>query len=312
MNYNPILPFKSAHFNTLFRKLFVDYTVNFDRVRIDTPDSDFIDIDFSRVDSKKVILIVHGLEGSSNSKYVLSNTLYFNKKGYDVCAINLRGCSGEPNLLYVSYHSGKTDDLDLVVRYLEDKYSEIIIVGYSLGGNISLKYAGESGSSINSKISKVIGVSVPVDLKSSSIELAKKNNYIYNNAFMVELKEKLRYKVKKFNIDISEKQISSIKSFNDFDGIYTSVAHGFKDAEDYWKKSSSKQFIPEIKVPSLLINAKDDTFLGENCYPIKEAQENPFFNIYAPKYGGHVGFNNSFNKSKNFWIEENVLEFINQ
>lgn len=269
-------------------------------------------MDFSKVNSRKVIILVHGLEGSSNSKYILSNTQFFNNAGYDICAINLRGCSGEPNNLYISYHSGKTDDLDLVVKYLEDKYEEIIILGYSLGGNITLKYTGEKGSSISSIVKNIVAVSVPVDLKDSSVELAKRKNYIYNSAFMTELKAKLKAKVERFDIDISEEKINKVSTFNDFDNIYTSVAHGFKDAEDYWKKSSSRQFIPEIKVPTLLINAKDDTFLGEKCYPVIEAKNNSYFNLYIPKYGGHVGFNVSFNQKNNFWLEQNILKFIQQ
>jgi len=310
MRYDPILPFKSAHFNTLYRKVLTSSTIAYRRKRIITTDKDFIDLDFSKVNSNKLIIIVHGLEGSSKSKYVISNSFYFNKKGFDVCAINMRGCSGEPNNLYISYHSGKTDDVDFIIKSVKNDYDKIFLLGYSLGGNIVLKYTGEMGTTIESKIIKSIGVSVPTDLKSSSIELAKTKNYMYNYAFMKELKEKLKYKVKKFNIDIPNQIIDNIKNFNQFDDVYTSVAHGFKDAEDYWRKSSSKQFIPGIKIPSLLINAADDTFLGDACYPINEAKNNSFFTLEIPKYGGHVGFNVSFNKNKNFWLEKRILKFI--
>jgi len=310
MIYTPVLPFKNAHFNTIYRKVFTNPEVEYNRKRVFTPDNDFLDIDFSKVNSSKVIVIVHGLEGSSKSKYVLSNTVYFNRQGYDVCAMNMRGCSGEPNLLYSSYHSGKTDDLALVVDNILSQYDEIYILGYSLGGNIVLKYAGENGDGLDKRIKKAIGVSVPVDLKSSSIELAKRKNFIYNYMFMKEMNEKLKVRVKKFGINISEEEIKKIKSFNQFDDIYTSVAHGFKDAEDYWKRNSSKQFLTSIRIPSLLLNAADDTFLGEGSYPFEEAKANRFLELEVPKYGGHVGFNVSFDSNKNYWLEKRILNFI--
>lgn len=310
MIYYPILPFKNAHFNTIFRKAFTNYNLKFSRERIFTPDDDFIDLDFSKVNSNKIIVLNHGLEGSSNSKYILSNTIYFNKKGYDICAINMRGCSGIANKLYSSYHSGKTDDMGLIVDFVSRQYDEVYLIGYSLGGNIVLKYVGENGSKISPKIKKAIGVSVPVDLKNSSIELAKKKNFVYNYMFMKEMKEKLKERVVKFGIDISIETIDEINNFNQFDNIYTSKAHGFEDAEDYWKKNSSKQFIPDIKIPSLLLNALDDTFLGEDCYPEKEANSNSLFTLETPKYGGHVGFNVSLNQNKNYWLEKRILKFI--
>ncbi len=310
MEYNPVLLFRNAHFNTIYRKAFTNPTVDYNRERLITPDDDFLDLDFSKVNSNKIIIIVHGLEGSSKSKYVLSNTKYFNKNGYDVCAMNMRGCSGEPNSLYSSYHSGKTDDLGLIIDEISGQYEDIYLLGYSLGGNIVLKYTGENDSALNKKIKKSIGISVPVDLKSAAVELAKKKNYIYNYMFMKEMKEKLRSRVKRFGVDISLEKINRIKNFNEFDNIYTSVAHGFKDAEDYWRKNSSKQFLEQIKIPTLLLNAADDTFLGENCYPFAEAKYTRFLTLEVPKYGGHVGFNVSFKSEKNHWLEKRILNFI--
>ncbi len=310
MIYHPILPFRNAHFNTIYRKAFTSYRVLYKRKRLITDDEDFIDIDISTVDSNKIFIIVHGLEGSSKSKYILSNTEFFNKNGFDVCAMNMRGCSGESNKLYSSYHSGKTDDLDLVVDFISKKYDIIYLLGYSLGGNIVMKYTGEKSNTINRSIKKSIGVSVPVDLKSSSVELAKTKNFLYNYMFMKEMKTKLKERVIRFGIDIDMTTINSINNFNRFDDIYTSVAHGFKDAEDYWVKNSSKQFLTSIRIPSLLINASDDTFLGKGCYPYEEAKLNKYFTLEVPIYGGHVGFNVSFNHKKNFWLEKRILKFI--
>lgn len=310
MDYSPILPFKCTDFNTVFRTVFTNPSVSFERKRVFTPDNDFIDLDFSKVNSKKLFILIHGLEGSSRSKYIRSNAIYFNSIGYDICAMNLRGCSGEPNLLFSSYHSGKTDDLDFVIKNIERDYDEIFLLGYSLGGNLVTKYTGEKGETINSKIKNSIAISVPVDLKSSSVQLAKKRNWIYQSLFMKDLKYKLIKKISQFSIsDIDPKDVNSLKNFKQYDDIYTSKAHGFIDAEDYWKRNSCKQFIHNIKIPSLMINASDDSFLGKECYPIEEAKSNPFFTLDIPKYGGHVGFNVSFDKN-NYWLEKRIIEFI--
>ena len=311
MKYQPKFPFKSGHFNTIYRKAFTNHIVNFKRERLYTSDNDFLDLDFSKVNSSKLVIIIHGLEGSSRSRYVQSNTVYFNKQGYDVCVMNLRGCSGELNHLYSSYHSGKTDDLDFIIKNVENNYLQIFLIGYSLGGNIVTKYTGEQRDLINTKIKKVVAVSVPCDLASSAVELAKPKNWYYQHLFMKDMNAKLRVKIKRFpEYGVTLDQINKIKTFNQFDNIYTSIAHGFKDAKDYWKKNSSKQFIKDIRVKTLMLNASDDSFLGKGCYPIKEAKTNPFFILEISKHGGHVGFNTSFNKNKNFWLEKRIMEFI--
>ncbi len=309
MLYQPPFIFKSGHFNTIFRTLFTFPKLEYNRKRINTPDNDFIDLDFIYTGSNKLIIIVHGLEGSSFSKYVLSNTLTFKSNHYDVCAVNLRGCGGEPNMLYSSYHSGKTEDLDIIINNIENNYEEIFLIGYSLGGNLVTKYGGEKAGSINSKIKKIIAVSTPVDLMDSAYELSKYKNYFYNQLFLKSLKNKLRLKLEKFpECGISIRDISKISSLKQFDDIYTSVAHGFDDAIDYWIKNSSKQFIPYIKIPILMLNALDDPFLGKKCYP--ESEKNKYFTLETPKFGGHVGFNIAFDSKKNKWLEKRILFFI--
>lgn len=309
MIYRPSFIFKSGHFNTVFRTLFVFPKYKYFRKRINTPDNDFIDLDLACSGSKKLIIIVHGLEGSSSSKYVLSNVINFEKEQYDICAINLRGCSGEPNMLYSSYHSGKTDDLDLIINNIEVDYEEIYLLGYSLGGNLVTKYGGEKSDAINSKIKAIIAVSTPADLMNSALEISKPKNYLYNQLFLKSLKNKLRQKINKFpRCGISHRDLENISSLKQFDDIYTSAAHGFEDAEDYWKKNSCKQFISGLKVPTLMINAIDDPFIGKKCYPYSE--KNNFFTLETPRYGGHVGFNVSFDSLKNNWLEKRILHFI--
>lgn len=311
--YKPQLLFKSKHFNTVYRTIFSHYEVKFQRKRLETNDSDFLDLDFSMVNSHKIAILIHGLEGSSNSNYIKSLTKVLNSNQIDIVALNLRGCSGEPNRLLSSYHSGKTDDLAHVISFLENQYSynEIHIIGYSLGGNITLKYLGENGNNLSAKIKSAVTISVPCDLKESSKAISKFWNAMYMQRFLISLKQKTLIKLQQFpNSFLNKKSIENARNFYDFDNLYTAPAHGFKDANEYWKKSSSKQFIPNIKIPTLLITSFDDPFLSESCFPLKEARENNHFNLEITKYGGHVGFNSNFFLENGLWLENRIAQFL--
>jgi len=217
-----------------------------------------------------------------------------NAQGWDAVAMNQRGCSGEPNRLYSSYHSGKTDDIQLVVEYLlEEKYKQIYLVGYSLGGNIMLKYAGEQGRSIPSQIIGVAGISVPCDLAGSAQELRSGGiNYLYLNRLLKQLKSKAITKKARFSeAAYSNADIRACRNFEAFDDLYTAPAHGYKDAADYYSKCSSAQFIPSIRIPAYIINALDDPFLSISCYPVEESAINRHWVVCeTPRHGGHVGF----------------------
>ncbi len=309
--YNPSWLFKNKHFNTAFRTLFSDQSVSYKRERIELIDGDFIDLDVSTVNSDKVVIAIHGLEGSSKSSYILSLTNVLNHHGYDVVAINLRGCSGEQNRLISSYHSGKTDDLDNVIQHIDNQYNykEFNVVGYSLGGNLTLKYMGEE--KVFSKVKTAVGVSVPCSLKDSSMQMNLLSNRIYLNRFLETLEKKTLEKLEKFpDSFLSKASIKSIKNFKDFDDVYTAPAHGFLDAEDYYKKSSSKSYLPKIKTPTLLITSLDDPFYSNASYPFDEAKSNEYFFMEATKYGGHVGFGNYLNSTLNTWCEYRILSFL--
>ena len=312
-SYKPTLLFKNKHFNTVYRTFFNNYNVNFRRERLELIDGDFMDLDISSVNSEKVVVAIHGLEGSSNSTYILSLCKVLNQHNFDVIAMNLRGCSGESNRLLSSYHSGKTEDLDFIIQHLIKKYNynDINIVGYSLGGNLTFKYIAEQEDS--SKIRSAVGVSVPCDLKTSALQMNTFSNTLYLQMFLKSLKKKALQKSIEFpDSFLTKASITAIKNFKDFDDIYTAPAHGFKNAEDYWANSSCKQYIPSIKIPTLLITAFDDPFLGPACYPIKEAEANDYFFTEATKYGGHVGFGTHLNVDRNIWCENRILSFLTQ
>lgn len=312
-DFNPSLPFKNAHFNTMYRPLFMKDTINYKRKRVTTWDADFIDLDLSIVGSSSLVLLIHGLEGSAYSNYMITTSNYLNKDGFDTVSMNLRSCSGEDNLLLKTYHSGKTDDVDFIIKHLiaNYNYQNIIIVGFSLGGNLTLKYLGEYND-IPTQVKGGIAISVPIDLTSSQAELIKLKNKIYLNEFIKSIKLKMLEKADKFpDFNLNKELLFKATKFRHLEKQYTVPVFGFKNSEDYWQKASSKPYIPKIKAPTLLINSLDDSFLSKECYPFDEAENSSKFYLLTPNYGGHVGFISSFSDQEK-WIEKNITHFIKE
>ncbi|MFL2603246.1 MAG: YheT family hydrolase [Flavobacteriaceae bacterium] len=308
-DYKPPLLFKNRHINTIYSSLFrKTKRPSFKRKRIETLDDDFLDIDFIENGSKKIVILCHGLEGSSDSKYIQATAKLLSLNGYSVAAMNYRFCSGEINRQLVTYHSGKTDDLHAVIKYLLPNYDSVYLVGFSLGGNLILKYNGDGLFSLSPKIKANVAISVPVDLKGSSISLKRCENILYRWRFIRTLSKKMHLKHQQFPNELDVAPLKKVKTLTDFDDFFTSKINGFKDAEDYYLKASSKQFIPNITKPTLLINALDDPFLSESCFPIVEAKENSKFNLMTPSFGGHVGF---ISKGAFYWSEIQILNFLN-
>ncbi len=308
--YKPPFQFKNGFVATVYSGLVRKIKgLEQQRERINTRDNDLLDLDWSYAESKSeaVIILLHGLEGHAQRPYVTGAAKLFNQNGVDAVCVNFRGCSGEDNRFYHSYHSGATNDLDDVVQYCIQKgYSKIYIKGISLGGNITLKYLGEH-KKIPHEIKAAIAISVPVHLASASKELHKFKNKAFAIRFKNHLVNKLKIKVNQFPDNISVTEINSIKTLRDFDEVYTSKAHGFKDALDYYEQSSSLQFLKNITVPTLLINALNDSFLSAECFPVKEAKQNDNLHLEMPKFGGHVGF---IQKNNIYYNEKRALEFV--
>ena len=309
-DYKPPLFFKNRHINTIYSSLFRKTKLpSFKRKRIETLDDDFLDIDLIENGSKKIAILCHGLEGSSDSKYIQATSKLLSLNGYSVAAMNYRFCSGEINRQLVTYHSGKTDDLHVLINYVLPNYDSIYLVGFSLGGNLILKYNGEALFSLSSKIKANVAISVPVDLKGSSIALKRSENILYRRRFIRTLSKKMYLKHQQFPNQLDVAPLKKVKTLTDFDNFFTSKINGFIDAEDYYLKASSKQFIPNISKPTLLINALDDPFLSESCFPISEAKENSKFYLMTPSHGGHVGF---ISKGDFYWSELQILNFLNR
>jgi uncharacterized protein len=305
--------FSNPHIQTMYPTLFRKVQgVTYGRKRIETRDGDFVDLDYAATGSSRAVVLLHGLEGDSGRSYMLGMVRAVQRSGWDAIAVNFRGCSGEPNRTPRLYHSGETQDLDEVLSFVaqQDHYAEIALIGFSLGGNVILKYLGEQGSSIRPHITKAVVFSVPCDLASSSIRLAEITNRLYLHRFMKMLRNKIRIKKQLMPDKIDDSGLDQVKTFKDFDERYTAPIHGFENAQDYWKKSSSRQFLPRIAIPALLVTAADDPFLGPSCYPYEEADASSCFFLETPRFGGHVGFV-AFNPEREFWSEKRAVAFIN-
>lgn len=310
-NYAPPILFRNGHFSTIYSGIIrsVNGVVQ-NRERIALSDGDFLDLDWSYAQSKskKLVVLLHGLEGDAQRPYITGSAKILNQNGYDCCAVNFRGCSGEPNIKYRSYHSGATEDLmDILDHILSTRdYKSIFLKGFSLGGNLLLKYLGE-GNQIPTELKGAVAVSVPCNLHDSCKQLLSTKNILYAIRFKGNLLEKLRQKQAMFPEKISNADIKKIKTLMDFDDAYTSKAHNFKNALDYYEQCSSLQFLPNITVASLIINAKNDSFLGPDCYPVLETDNNPNLHLEMPNYGGHVGF---WGKNNITYTEKRALEFF--
>ncbi len=307
--YKPPFYFKNGFISTVYSGLIRRISLKQERERITLNDGDFLDLDwsFSKEKSKKLIILLHGLEGNGQRPYMTGTAKLFNENSMDAVCVNFRGCSGEDNLKYYSYHSGATEDLVAVIEHAisNKKYSEIYLKGISLGANIILKYLGERGH-VPIQVKAAIAVSVPCYLKGSARELHTFKNKLYHDRFLKHLVNKLETKQQRFPELLRTEVLDSIKTLTDFDNIYTSKAHGFEDALDYYKKSSCLQFLANIKTPALIINALNDSFLSPECYPVTDAKSNPYLYLEMPTHGGHAGF---VSKKNVYYNEKRALEF---
>jgi predicted alpha/beta-fold hydrolase len=301
----------NAHLETIFPSLFRKVEgLSYRRERIKTSDDDFLDLDWVENQNKKLVIISHGLEGNSHRAYVKGIARAFHQAGYDALCWNFRGCSDDMNLQLRFYHSGATDDLDFVVQHAisRGQYHAIYLVGFSLGGNLTLKYLGERGNTIAPELKACVTFSVPLDLHTSSMQISKPSNWIYSRRFLKALKRKVIEK----SLAKNEINISGIEKINiliDFDDRFTAPIHGFASAVEYYRQCSALHFVDAITIPTLIVNAKNDPFLSKECYPTEQLAHHPFVTFESPEHGGHVGFT-LFNQNGLYWSEVRALNFI--
>lgn len=305
----------NGHLQTIypyfFRKKLAPFT---QRNRLTTPDDDFLDIDFTQtqqVDSRKAVILTHGLEGNSQSSYITSMSQYFLNQGFDTFAWNMRGCSGEMNLKPYFYHSGQIEDLELVIQHVLNlgQYDEINLIGFSLGAGMTAFYLGQRGHQLPKQIQASIVFSAPCCLESSGLELSKKRHKLYAETFLSTMRAKVLEKDLVMKLPYVDREaLKKVKNFQEFDNMVTAPSFGFASAKDYYQKNSCNRVLKNISIPTLMINAQNDPFLGEACYPVDEARANHALFLEMPSQGGHIGFTGNL-KSKQ-WAEKRAHNFI--
>lgn len=282
-----------------------------ERERLELVDGDFLDLDWRREGRGRLAILSHGLEGSSRAGYIQSMAGALWREGWDVLAWNCRSCSGELNRLPRFYHSGVSDDLQRVLDHALEVHpaGQVDLVGFSLGGNLTLKLLGELGGDAPARLHRAVAFSVPCDLAASSRRLESwLNRKLYMRRFIRPLLKKVEGK------RVTHPEIPAIDShtnletFKQFDDRYTAPLHGFRDAEDYWERCSSKPYLSAIRIPTLLVQAANDPFLAAGCYPQAQARESDSFHLEVPSAGGHVGFSGPWSEPN--WSASRVLGFL--
>ncbi|MCH6255414.1 alpha/beta fold hydrolase [Puniceicoccaceae bacterium K14] len=302
-----------AHIQTIVPSLTrLHWKIGYARERLELEDGDFIDVDWMRSsgDLNRLMVVLHGLEGNSRAPYIVPLARKACESGYDVVVMNFRGCSGEPNRLSRFYHSGDTDDLHYLLTTLGAKYQSVSLVGFSLGGNIVLKYLGKEATSVPSNVSGAVAFSVPCDLAASAKKLESWDNKIYMKRFMDLLCDKIEQKESLGYPRIDSRGCRKMKTFAEFDNEYTAPLHGFDSAMDYWEQSSSLYYMEKIARPVLLVNASNDPFLPNSCLPKKIATASEKLFLEIPETGGHCAFPGNIGST--YWFIRRALQFLDQ
>ncbi len=286
------------------------------RERIELPDGDFLDLDWlaqpaGRADTP-LILLLHGLTGSAQSRYVQDLFAHIQPLGWQAVLLNFRGCSGQPNRLPRTYHAGETSDFEYVLQWLRQREPDrpIFTVGYSLGGNVLLKHLGIMQS--QSPLVAAIAVSVPFDLEIAARSLGSGLSRIYQINLLRQLRKSILSKYRPHESPFDWQRAMSARNFFEFDDAVTAPLHGFHGVSDYYSKSSSRQFIANVSVPTLIVHAEDDPFVHRSAIPaVHELGRSVTLEI-SP-HGGHVGFLQGFpGKMRNRWLPQRIVDYLEE
>jgi uncharacterized protein len=288
----------------------------FRRERWDLPDGDFLDVDRlpGAARDSPVLVISHGLEGSSSAAYVRGLAAAASRRGLAVAAWNFRGCSGEPNRLLRQYHSGDTGDLDAVVARLaaERPGRPIAAAGFSLGGNQLVKWLGERGDGAPNELRAAVAVSVPFDLAACAVALDGAGfwPFVYRERFLRRLRRKALAKADAHPDRIDAAAVRRARTFSAYDGLVTAPIHGFASAHDYWTRCSARHFVEGVRRDLLLLSADDDPLVPASSIPVEAARSNPAVTLEVTRGGGHVAFVSGAPGRARYWAEERALAFL--
>ena len=313
--YRPPWWLPGGHLQTIYaRFLSRSSDLRLRRERWETPDNDFIDLDWldAGADIANLIVLFHGLEGCSSSHYAKSLMNRARRLGWRGVVAHFRGCSGEHNRLVRAYHSGDSSEIDWILRRAKEENPRLKIyaVGVSLGGNVLLKWLSEQGDQASEVLEKGAAVSAPVDLAAAAGVLDRGcRKLIYTRHFLKTLKQKSLDKIAQHKLKIDSHQVRAASTFRQIDDLFTAPVHGFESAEDYWIKSSSKPWLVQIRVPTLLINARNDPFLPAVALPTVE-EVSSSVNLEYPDSGGHVGFVSGRFPGDLGWLPRRIFNFF--
>ena len=310
-----------GHAQTLYAALVAPRPrIAYRRERWDTPDGDFIDLDWvvgeesptrpSTLDPRPLVVLFHGLEGSSRSHYSLALMAAVRERGMRGVAVHFRGCSGEPNRLPRAYHSGDAREIDWILRRLRARNADdpLFAVGVSLGGNALLKWLGETGADAGTVVNKAAAVSAPVDLMAAGDALGQGFSLLYARNFLSTLKVKSLAKLARYPGLYDAARARAASTLREFDDLVTAPLHGFRNTDDYWTRASSKPGLRNVRVPSLVLNARNDPFLPASALP-GAGEVSAAVTLEQPDGGGHVGFISGAFPGNLDWLPRRVLEF---
>lgn len=262
--------------------------------------------------SKPTVIIVHGMEGSTQSRYMLGTAEKALAAGFNTVRVNYRNCGGTEHLTPTLYHAGLTEDIRQIVSELieGDGLNEIYLIGFSLGGNIVLKLAGEYGAAIPAAIRGVVTVSPSIDLASCADAIELRKNVVYNMRFVWSLRSRMRRKARLFPDRYDSSLLRGVWTIRQFDDAYVAPHCGFRDSADYYERASALRVMDRIRVPSLIIHAKDDPVIPYAQFERSEVTANPHVTLLAPDQGGHVGFISANGEGEDrFWAEATAIRF---
>ena len=301
-----------GHAQTIIAALRKPPAIEFERERWDAPDGDFIDLDWAGPrGAQRHMVLFHGLEGSSRSHYARSIIGRAVSEGWRCVVPHFRGCSGEINRLPRAYHSGDYMEIDWILRRLRPLApSRIDVVGVSLGGNALLKWLGESGENAAPIVGHAAAISAPFDLTAAGHALGRGFNKVYTRVFLSTLKRKSAAKLLRFPGSVDERAMHASKNLYEFDNVVTAPLHGFRDTDDYWKKAGSWPGLARIRVPTLVINARNDPFMPESSLGRARGASKQV-TLEFPSGGGHAGFLSGPFPGRHGWLAERILEFFN-
>jgi hypothetical protein len=298
-----------GHLQTILPSLLPPPPVPLRRERWDTPDGDFIDVDFcGDPGAREQLVLFHGLEGGSASHYARSIAAHAAARGWRVAVPHFRGCSGEINRRPRAYHSGDSEEIEWVLQRFS---APVHALGVSLGGNVLLKWLGERGEAARARVRRAAAVSAPINITAASVALDRGfNRLVYTRHFLATLIPKALAKLQAFPDLYDARRVRAARCFRDFDGAVTAPLHGFRDAEHYWSSASSAPYLQYIRVPTLLLNACNDPFLPEHELRAAAQKAAPSVVLEFPRTGGHAGFLVGPFPGRHDWLPRHLLEFL--